>query len=207
MNSERRRAAEAVDRVAHALGREAERQRDGREQRAERPAAQRSAERGSSRDGAGSRRDATVELLLEPAQLGHRPARRTSTRARCGASWRVARSWPSTASVSISMRRPKRCSGRMSWWRIVAEVAGARVGRLDHHARRDLRRQLQLLVGRVPADRVLHVRQQRPPASTRSGCGRKPAAASSACSAVGVALDRRRAGRPARSRRPRAPSA
>jgi hypothetical protein len=29
-----------------------------------------------------------------------------------------ARSWPSTARVSISIRRPNTCSGRMSWWRI-----------------------------------------------------------------------------------------
>ncbi len=30
----------------------------------------------------------------------------------------LARSCDSTASVSISIRRPKRCSGRISWWRI-----------------------------------------------------------------------------------------
>ena len=31
-----------------------------------------------------------------------------------------ASSWPRTASVRSSSRRPKRCSGAMSWWRAVA---------------------------------------------------------------------------------------
>ena len=85
-----------------------------------------------------------------------------------------ASSWPSTARVSSSRRRPNRCSGAMSWWRARGEVGGAHVGRLDEGA-----------VDAAPG----RVRSARRSCTTRSPRGRTRAAR------------RRRAG-PARGRNP-----
>ena len=61
------------------------------------------------------------ELGLGLAERRRRAGRRTATRARSGASSRSPRSWPSTASVSPSMRRANIVSGGIVWRRISSQ--------------------------------------------------------------------------------------
>ena len=110
---------------------------------------------------AGTRSDLSRRRRRPPRGPARSPGRRRrSTRGRSGASWRVARSWPSTASVSISTRRPKMWSAGSVSWRIWPKCSerGSDMSIMTWVAISGL--QLDLLVGQVPPGGVEELREQ-----------------------------------------------
>ena len=165
--------AGAVDRVAHLFGRQPRSARRPRTARRGAPPAreaQRGAAPGRSADGRGLTRT-SVELLLQAASsvtggLAVHPLARDPVPVAPLAAV------PSTASVSISIRRPKRCSGGCPGG--ASRGSGSSAGRrLDRDVRRELRRQpSSSSVVYQPACPMKAISR---PASTRPARGRKPA--------------------------------